>query len=54
MLWKDTTFEPVDKYYTIHQKLHSFIRTVRINSNLIITNSNLNTHQQRTFNITYS
>ena len=24
MLWKDTTFEPVDKYYTIHQKLHSF------------------------------
>jgi len=25
MLWKDTTFEPVDRYYTIHQKLHSFI-----------------------------
>jgi len=24
MLWKDTTFEPVDKYYTTHQKLHSF------------------------------
>jgi len=24
MLWKDTTFEPVDRYYTIHQTLYSF------------------------------